>query len=152
MSHERRGHTLQATAVVHEAYQRLIQTPNVQWRDRTHFFALCAQLMRRILVDHARARGYLKRGGDVPLVSLDEVAELCPDRSSDLLGIDEALTALAEIDPRRGRVVELRFFGGLTAEETAEVLGVSTDTVLRDWKLAKVWLRQELSGRKADGA
>jgi RNA polymerase sigma-70 factor (ECF subfamily) len=152
MSQERTGHTLQTTALVHEAYQRLIDTPHVRWNDRIHFFAVCAQLMRRILVDHARSRGYLKRGGGAPIVSLDEAAELAAGPSTDLLAIDAALTALAGMDPRKAQVVELRFFGGLTVEETAAVLKVSSDTVHRDWKLAKVWLLGELEGRQPHGA
>jgi len=144
LNRERAGHTLQATALVHEAYQRLVDTPHVQWRDRAHFFAVCAQLMRRVLVDYARSRRYLKRGGDICLVPLEEAFAASANRGKDLLAIDEALSALSAIDPRKGRVVELRFFGGLTAEETAEVLQVSPDTVLRDWRLAKSWLLKEL--------
>lgn len=152
MSQERTGHTLQTTALVHEAYQRLIDTPHVGWNDRTHFFAVCAQLMRRILVDHARSRGYLKRGGGTLAISLDEATKLAADPSKDLLAVDAALTALAGVDPRKAQVVELRFFGGLTVEETAAVLKVSCDTVHRDWKLAKVWLLRELEGRQPHGA
>jgi RNA polymerase sigma-70 factor (ECF subfamily) len=151
MIRERPGHTLETTALIHEAYERLVDTPHIQWQDRTHFFAVCAQLMRRILVDYARSRGYQKRGGGIRLVQLDEALATPQARSRDLVALDEALTALAAIDSRKGRVVELRFFGGLTAEETAEVLKVSPDTVLRDWKLAKVWLLRELSGGAADG-
>jgi RNA polymerase sigma-70 factor (ECF subfamily) len=150
MRGERPGHSLQTTALVHEAYQRLVDTPHVHWQDRTHFFAVCAQLMRRILVDFARSRRYQKRGGGLRLVSLDEAMAAPLERSRDLVALDEALTALAAIDPRKAKVVELRFFGGLTAEETAEVLGVSPDTVLRDWKMAKVWLLNELSGGSHD--
>jgi RNA polymerase sigma factor (TIGR02999 family) len=149
---ERAGHTLQATALVHEAYQRLIDTPQVQWRGRAHFFAICAQLMRRVLVDYARSRHYLKRGGDICLVPLEEAGLASANRGKDLLAIDEALSALSAIDPRKGQVVELRFFGGLTAAETAEVLKVSPDTVLRDWKLAKAWLLRELKQGTARGA
>jgi RNA polymerase sigma factor (TIGR02999 family) len=149
---ERAGHTLQATALVHEAYQRLIDTPQVQWRGRAHFFAICAQLMRRVLVDYARSRHYLKRGGDICLVPLEEAGLASANRGKDLLAIDEALSALSAIDPRKGQVVELRFFGGLTAAETAEVLKVSPDTVLRDWKLAKAWLLRELNQGTARGA
>jgi len=151
MSRERPGHVLQTTALIHEAYGRLIETPQVGWHDRTHFFAVCSQLMRRILVDYARSRQYQKRGGDVHLVSLDEALLPPRERTRDLVALDEALTALAAIDPRKGQVVELRFFGGLTMQETAEVLKVSPDTVLRDWKVAKVWLLRELRGG-ADGA
>jgi RNA polymerase sigma-70 factor, ECF subfamily len=146
MSRERPGHILQTTALIHEAYQRLIETPHVRWHDRTHFFAVSAQLMRRILVDYARSRQYQKRGGDVQLVSLDKALVAPQERAKDLVALDEALTALAAIDPRKGQVVELRFFGGLTMEETAEVLKVSPETVLRDWKVAKVWLLRELVG------
>jgi RNA polymerase sigma-70 factor (ECF subfamily) len=145
MNHERPGHLLQTTALIHEAYQRLVETPHVRWHGRTHFFAVCAQLMRRILVDYARSHGYQKRGGNMPPVSLDEAFVVAPERTRDLVAVDEALVALAAIDPRKSQVVELRFFGGLTVEETAEVLTVSPDTVLRDWKLAKVWLLRELS-------
>jgi len=151
MSLERPGHTLQTTALIHEAYQRLINTPNVRWQDRSHFFAVCAQLMRRILVDHARSRQYLKRGGGVQRVSLDHALEVSQDQSTDLFAIDGALTALAVVDARKAQVVELRFFGGLTVEETAEVLKVSAETVLRDWKFAKVWLLRELADGEAHG-
>ena len=143
---ERVGHTLQATALVHEAYQKLVDTPRVHWQDRAHFFAICAQLMRRVLVDYARSRNYQKRGGDICIVPLEEAFGASQDRRKDLLAIDEALSALAAIDPRKGQVVELRFFGGLTAEETAEVLKISPDTVLRDWKIARSWLLRELKG------
>jgi len=151
MAHERPGHTLQTTALVHEAYERLIDTPPVRWQDRTHFFAVCAQLMRRILVDYARSRGYQKRGGGIQPVSLDEAWLPPRERPRDLVALDAALTAFAVIDARKARVVELRFFGGLTVEETAAVLRVSTDTVLRDWKVAKVWLLRELSGPESNG-
>ena len=146
MLRERSGHVLQTTALIHEAYQHLVQTPGIQWRDRAHFYAVCAQLMRRILVDHARSREYQKRGANLRAVSFDETAVAPRERSRDLAALDNALTALAAIDPRKSQVVELRFFGGLTAEETAEVLKVSPETVLRDWKLAKVWLLRELGG------
>jgi RNA polymerase sigma factor (TIGR02999 family) len=152
LSRERAGHTLQATALVHEAYQKLIDTPKVHWRDRAHFFAICAQLMRRILVDHARSRGYLKRGGAVCLVPLEEAFAASSEPGKDVLAIDEALSALAEVDPRKAQVVELRFFGGLTAEETAEVLKISPESVLRDWRLAKSWLLREIKGGAARGA
>jgi RNA polymerase sigma-70 factor, ECF subfamily len=150
MRQERPGHTLQTTALIHEAYQRLIDTPNVGWQDRTHFFAVCAQLMRRILVDHARSRGCQKRIGNIRLVPLEEAMMATSERTKDLVALDAALTALSAVDPRKGQVVELRFFGGLTAEETSQVLKVSPDTVLRDWKMAKVWLLRELAGG-ADG-
>jgi RNA polymerase sigma factor (TIGR02999 family) len=152
MSQERTGHTLQTTALVHEAYQRLVDTPHVRWHDRGHFYAVCAKLMRRILVDHARSRGYLKRGGGLQQVSLAEALEVPQASGTDLVAIDQALTKLADLDARKAKVVELRFFGGLTVEETAQVLQVSTDTVLRDWKMAKVWLLRELSQGNAHGA
>jgi len=144
MLRERPGHTLQTTALVHEAYLRLIDTQHVQWRDRTHFFAMSARLMRRILVDFARSRGYQKRGGGARPVSLDENVDVAHERNADLVALDDALAALAAVDPRKSRVVEMKFFGGLTAEEIAEVLAVSPDTVLRDWSLAKSWLLREL--------
>jgi RNA polymerase sigma factor (TIGR02999 family) len=143
MAGERTGHTLQSTALVNEAYLRLVQTDRVQWQNRAHFFAVSAQLMRRILVDFARSRQYAKRGGKAPMVSLDDIA-VAADECADLVALDDALRALAAIDPRRARMVELRFFGGLSVEETAEVLKVSVETVARDWRLAKVWLRREL--------
>jgi RNA polymerase sigma factor (TIGR02999 family) len=146
MSRERPAHTLQTTALIHEAYQRLIDTPHVGWQDRTHFYAVCAQLMRRILVDYARSRRYQKRGGGIQLAPFDEMLIAPSERGRDLVALDEALTALATLDPRKAQVVELRFFGGLTADETANVLKVSSDTVLRDWKMARVWLLRELAG------
>jgi RNA polymerase sigma-70 factor, ECF subfamily len=152
MSQERAGHTLQTTALVHEVYQRLIDTPHVGWHDRTHFLAVCAQFMRRILVDHARSHGYLKRGGGLQQVPLDEALDLPQAGGTDLVAIDGALTELAGIDARKARVVELRFFGGLTVQETARVLQVSPETVLRDWKMAKVWLLRELSPGNGHGA
>jgi RNA polymerase sigma-70 factor, ECF subfamily len=144
MRGERKDHTLQTTALVNEAYLRLLDCSKVNWQNRAHFLAISAQLMRRILVDYARSRGYLKRGGVVEKVSLEEcqINSAGPDPS--LMEIDEALQALAIVDARKSQVVELRFFGGLTSEETAEVLGVSPDTVLRDWKLARSWLAREM--------
>ncbi len=145
MSRERAGHnTLQTTALVNEAYLRLIDAADVRWQDRTHFFAIAAKLMRRILVDFARERGYKKRGGDVRKLALDEalVVSLEPDR--DLVRLDDALSALAEFDPRKAKVVELRYFGGLSVEETAEVLKIAGITVIRDWNMAKLWLLKEL--------
>lgn len=139
---------LETTALVNEAYVRLIDVKQVGWRDRAHFFALCAQIMRGILVDYARARRYAKRGGGAAHISLDEALVVSQERSSDLVAIDDALNALSKTDPRKGQVVELRFFGGLSVEETAEVLRVSQQTVLRDWKLAKMWLLRELSREK----
>ena len=144
MSRERPGHTLQTSALINEAYIRLINWKNVRWQNRSHFFAVSAQLMRRILVDFARDRQYLKRGGDALQVSLAEAAALTVERSHDLLALDEALTALTDLDPRKGQMVEMRFFGGLTVEEVAEVLKISEETVIRDWRLAKVWLMREL--------
>ena len=143
MAGERTGHTLQSTALVNEAYVRLVQTNRMQWRNRAHFFAVSAQIMRRILVDFARSRQYAKRGGRAPMVSLDDVP-LPVEECSELVALDEALSALAAVDPRRAQMVELRFFGGLSVEETAEVLKVSVETVARDWRLAKAWLRRQL--------
>jgi len=145
MNRERGGHTLQTTALVNEAYLKLIDSSRVRWQNRAHFFAVSAQLMRRILVDFARSRHYQKRGGSAQRVSLDEALVVSAARGDDLVALDEALTALAAIDKRKSEVVELRFFGGLSVEETAEVLKVSTDTVLRDWRLAKAWLLKDLS-------
>ena len=147
MAQERPGHTLQATALVNEAYLRLVDSRNVQWQNRAHFFAVSAQLMRRILVDFARSRHYQKRGGEAHQVSLDEALVVSWERGADLVALDDALQALADIDPRKSQVVELRFFGGLTVEEAAEALAVSLDTVMRDWKFAKTWLLRELSGK-----
>jgi RNA polymerase sigma-70 factor (ECF subfamily) len=143
---ERPDNTLQTTALINEAYLKLVDIRNVQWQNRAHFFALCARLMRRILVDFARSRRYAKRGGGVQPVALDESMAISPPYSADLVVVDDALKALTKIDARKGQVVELRFFGGLTVEETAEALKVSPDTVRRDWKLAKVWLLREISG------
>ena len=148
MARERLGHALQTTALVHEAYLRLIDGKKVQWQNRAHFFAVSAQLMRRILVDFARSRLYQKRGGNAEQVSFDEALVVARGKSTDLVALDDALTALASVDPRMSQVVELRFFGGLSVEETAEVLKISTDTVTSDWKLAKVWLRQRLERKK----
>ncbi len=145
MAGERPGHTLQTSALVHEAYLRLVDVQKVNWQGRAHFFGVSAQLMRRILVDFARTRGSLKRGGDAPTVSLEEGLIVSGVRGADLVALDDALKTLAAMDPRRSRVVELRFFGGLSAEESAEVLKVSAETVQHDWKLAKVWLLRELS-------
>jgi RNA polymerase sigma factor (TIGR02999 family) len=144
MAHERAGHTLQATALVNEAYVRLIDIKQVNWQDRAHFFAMSSRLMRRILVDFARSKAYQKRGGGAQKVSLDEALIVSTEPAQDLLALDEALTALAAFDARKAQVVEMRFFGGLSVEETAEALNVSVDTVMRDWKLAKAWLLREL--------
>ena len=142
---ERGGHTLQPTALVNEAYLRLVDQRNLRWQNRAHFFAIAAQLMRRILIDYARRRQYAKRGGGAPHVSLDEAAVLSEERAADLIALDEALGSLALIDPQQSRVVELRFFGGLTVEETAEVLKLSHDMVKREWSTAKAWLYREMS-------
>lgn len=146
MSRERADHPLQTTALVHEAYLRLLDSKQVRWQNRGHFFAVSAQLMRRILVDFARSRRTLKRGEGAPKVTLNEAIHGAAEPSEDLVALDDALQALSAIDQRKAKVVELRFFGGLSVEETADALGVSADTVMRDWKLAKVWLLRELSG------
>jgi len=145
MRGERAGHTLQTTALVNEAYTRLIDWKNVRWQNRAHFFGVSAELMRRILVDFARARGYQKRGGGMRAVTLNDAINVSNEKGVDLIALDEALSALAELDPRQSKVVELRFFGGLTNEEAAEVLNVSVATVRRDWSLASAWLHRELS-------
>jgi RNA polymerase sigma factor (TIGR02999 family) len=146
MGRERRGHTLQATALVNEAFLRLTDAQHIRWHDRAHFLAISARLMRRVLVDHARARGYRKRWGGARRVTLDEGLVTSPDPALDVVALDRALEALAVVDARKSRMIELRFFGGLSVEETAEVLHVSTDTVKRDWRLAKLWLLRELDG------
>jgi RNA polymerase sigma factor (TIGR02999 family) len=148
MKNERPGRTLQTTALVHEAYLRLIDVKNVDWEHRVHFFAVSAQIMRRILVDGARERATAKRGGGMPRVNLDEIADASSGRGDELIALDAALKSLAELDPRKARIIELRFFGGLSVEETAAVLKVSQDTVMRDWRLARSWLLLELSGQK----
>jgi len=147
MHAERAGHTLQATALVNEAYLRLIDVRKVQWQNRTHFFAMSARLMRRILVDFARSRHYQKRGGDAAKVTLDNALEISDEKSDTLIALDDALAALAVVDARKSQVVEMRFFGGLSVEETAEALHVSPETVMRDWKMAKLWLHRELNRR-----
>jgi RNA polymerase sigma-70 factor, ECF subfamily len=141
---EHPAHSLQPTALVHEAYLRLIDQTQVNWQNRAHFFGVAAQMMRRILVDHARTKQRDKRGGAARTLSLDEVLDVGEGRAADLVALDEALEGLTGIDPRKGRVVEMRFFGGLSVEETAAVLDVSPQTVMRDWKLAKAWLYQEI--------
>ena len=151
MAGQRPEHTLQTTALVNEAYLRLVNSRQVNWQNRAHFFAISAQLMRRILVDYARARGYQKRGGGVPKVTLDEALMGPQEKGHDLVALDDALNALVGVDPRKSKVVELRFFGGLSVEETAEVLKVSPDTVLRDWRLAKAWLTREMGKSVANG-
>jgi RNA polymerase sigma factor (TIGR02999 family) len=150
MKRERPGHSLQTTALVNEAYMRLVDYKHMHWQDRAHFVAVSAQAMRRILVDHARRRNP-KRGADVEHVRLEDTAVICPDRSSDLVSLDDALKALAERAPRKAKVVELRFFGGLSVDETAEVLHVSSITVMREWKSAKAWLYRELAGLHVNG-
>jgi RNA polymerase sigma factor (TIGR02999 family) len=152
MRGERPGHTLPTTALVNEVYLRLVDVTRMSWQNRTHFFAVCAQLMRRILVDFARARHNVKRGGEVHPVSLDEAPDIAQGPDVSLVALDDALNSLAAIDPRKSKVVELRFFGGLSVEETAEVLRVSPDTVFREWRLAKVWLLREVGGKKGDEA
>lgn len=145
LKRERPGHTLQTTALVNEAYLRLIDQHRVEWQNRAHFFGIASQLMRRILVDHARSRHVAKRGGGARQVSLDEAMVVSAERAAEVVALDEALTALAAIDRRKSQIVEMRFFGGLSIEETAEVLAVSPGTVMRDWTLAKAWLHREIS-------
>jgi RNA polymerase sigma factor (TIGR02999 family) len=146
MARERRGHTLQPTALVNEAFVRLTDARGIRWQDRAHFLGISARLMRRVLVDHARSRGSRKRGGDAERVTLDEGMVASPERTIDVVALDRALEALAAVDVRKSRTIELRFFGGLSVEETGEVLHVSADTVKRDWRLAKLWLLRELGG------
>lgn len=148
MAAQRPDHTLQTTALVNEVYLRLVDCGQVRWQDRAHFLAVSAQLMRRILVDFARSRGYQKRGAGAVHLSLDEAPSVCNEPDADLVALDDALKGLAAVDERESRVVELRFFGGLSVEETAEVLGISTDTALREWRLARAWLLRELSREK----
>lgn len=152
MNRQRVGHTLQTTALVNEAYLRLIDSSKVQWQNRAHFFAVSAQLMRRILVDFARAKGNQKRGGSAERVSLDYALEFSEDKSADLVALDDALKTLAEMNARQAEVVELRYFGGLTEEEVAEVLKTSARTVRRDWTLARAWLFRELSKDEKQGS
>jgi RNA polymerase sigma factor (TIGR02999 family) len=144
MAGERPGHILQTTALVNEAYLRLVDCGRVNWQDRAHFFAVSAQLMRRILIDFARSRGYLKRGGAVGHISLEDAPSVSKEPDPDLVAVDDALKALAALDERKSKVVELKFFGGLSMEEIAEVLRISSDTVKRDWKFARLWLLREL--------
>jgi RNA polymerase sigma factor (TIGR02999 family) len=150
MNGERVDHTLQATALVNEAYLRLIEVKKVQWQNRAHFFAMASRMMRRILVDAARSRDYQKRGGGASMLSLDEALVVPCEPGEDLVALDEALTALAAVDARKSQVVEMRFFGGLDINETAEALQVSRDTVKRDWRVAKLWLLRELGGNARD--
>jgi len=149
MAGERAGHSLQASALVNEAYLRLIDVKTVEWRDRAHFLAVSARVMRRILVDHARSRRTQKRGGHAAKVTFDEALVVTNEPSQDFIALDDALEALAKFDERKSRVIELRFFGGLSVEETASALAVSPDIVMRDWRLAKVWLRREMRGGSA---
>jgi RNA polymerase sigma factor (TIGR02999 family) len=149
MARERRGHTLQTTALVNEAFLRLTGARRLRWQDRAHFLGISARLMRRVLVDHARARGYQKRGGGAVRTTLTDALVVGPALSVDLVALDRALEKLAAVDARKSRVVEMRFFGGLSVEETGEVLHVSTDTIKRDWRLAKLWLLRELEGEPA---
>jgi RNA polymerase sigma-70 factor, ECF subfamily len=151
MKRERPDHSLQATALVNEAYMRLVDYKRMQWQDRAHFFAVSAQVMRRILVEHAR-RHNLKRGHGVQHVSLEEAAVVGGGQATDLAALDDAMNSLAQFDPRKVQVVEMRFFGGLSVEETAEVLKVSPVTVMRDWSTAKAWLYREMTGGAADGS
>lgn len=148
MAHERPGHTLQTSGLVNEAYLKLVDQDQVQWQNRSHFYGIAAQLMRRILVDHARSRHYAKRGGSARQVSLKESLIVSEERSAEVVALDDALKSLATFDQRKSQIVELRFFGGFSIEETAEVLGVSPGTVMRDWTLAKAWLRLEMIGDK----
>lgn len=145
MASEQSGHPLQTTALVHEVYLQLVDVQNVDWQNRAHFYALCARLMRRILIDFARSRNYQKRGGQFAHIELEEAATVSAVVGNELLAVDEALKLLATVDARKSEVVELRFFGGLTVEEIAATLKVSPETVMRDWKLAKAWLLRELS-------
>jgi RNA polymerase sigma factor (TIGR02999 family) len=145
MSKERQGHTLQTTALIHEAYERLVDYREMRWQDRKHFFAVAAQVMRRVLVEHARSRNRVKRGGLSTRVPLDEAALLSPQESLEMVALDEALTELEAVHPRQKQVVELRFFGGLSNEEIAEVLDIHPNTVTRDWNLAEAWLRREIT-------
>jgi RNA polymerase sigma factor (TIGR02999 family) len=150
MARERRGHTLQTTALVNEAFVRLVDARGLRWQDRAHFLGISARLMRRVLVDHARSRGYQKRGGGAHKVTLTEALIVSPEPALDVIALDRALEGLAAVDARKAKVIELRFFGGLSVEETAEVLHVSTDTIKRDWRLAKLWLLRELEGTRGE--
>lgn len=152
MAGERAGHSLQPTALLNEAYLRLADITHVAWQDRAHFFAMSSRVMRRILVDVARSKRYLKRGGGAPFAPLDDAMAVAVERGPDLVALDLALQALAQIDNRKSRVVELRFFGGFTVEETSMALGVSPETVYRDWQLAKSWLRRELRKESTSGS
>ncbi|MGI8919432.1 MAG: sigma-70 family RNA polymerase sigma factor [Pyrinomonadaceae bacterium] len=150
MNRERGNHTLQTSALVNEAYLRLIDQKDVHWQNRAHFFGIAAQIMRRILVDYARKRAFAKRGGNMQAVSFDEAMIVSPERAAEVVALDDALNCLAELDQRKSQIIELRFFGGLSIEETAEVLGVSAGTVMRDWTFAKAWLRREITNQNHD--
>jgi RNA polymerase sigma-70 factor, ECF subfamily len=150
MDRERPEHTLQTSALVNEAYLRLIDQKDVKWQNRAHFFGIAAQMMRRILVDYARKRSFVKRGGDLQSVPLEDAMIVSPRRAAEVVALDDALNNLAELDPRKSQIIELRFFGGLSIEEAAEVLGVSPGTVMRDWTFARAWLRREISGAKPE--
>jgi RNA polymerase sigma factor (TIGR02999 family) len=152
MKRERPGHTIQTSALVNEAFVKLVDQRSVRWQNRAHFFGIASQMMRRILVDYARSRHYAKRGGGAQQVSLDEAMFVSEARAAEVVALDDALTALAEFDRRKSEIVEMRFFGGLSIEETAEVLKVSPGTVMRDWTLAKAWLRREISKENRDEA
>lgn len=152
MRRERPDHTLQATALVHEAYLRLVSQEETDWQDRAHFFGIAARLMRQILVEHARARQAGKRGGAMEELPLDQAMEITSAKSRELVELNNALESLEQIDPRQARVVELRFFGGLTVEETAEVLGIAPRTVKRDWSVARAWLHGEIFGKQSTNA
>ena len=145
MNRERPGHTLQTSALINEAYVRLVNQKEIQWQDRAHFFGIAARLMRQVLVDYARKRNYAKRGGGAQQAALDEALIVSKERAAEVVALDDALGSLAEIDPRQSQIVEMRFFGGLTIEETAEVLAVSPGTVMREWTLAKAWLRRAMT-------
>jgi RNA polymerase sigma factor (TIGR02999 family) len=150
LAKERQDHTLQTTALVNEAYLKLVDQKRVKWQSRSHFFALSSQLMRRILVDYARSRHYAKRGGGASALPLDEALIVAPERASELIALDEALTELAKHDERKARIVELRFFAGMSIDETSELLGVSPGTVMKDWTLAKAWLQREMERSSSD--
>jgi len=150
MARENPGHTLQTTALVNEVYLKLVNVQDMTWQDRAHFFAISARMMRHILTDFARSRHFQKRGGAAVHVTLDEALMVSPQQDEDIVALDDALHQLASVDSRKSQVVELRFFGGLSVEETAEVLKISRETVIRDWKFAKVWLLRELSSEKTD--
>jgi RNA polymerase sigma factor (TIGR02999 family) len=147
MNRENPGHTLQTSALINEAYLKLVDQQNVEWQNRAHFFAVAAQLMRHILVDHARTRNYAKRGGGAPKVPLDEAAALTEQRAAELIALDDALRDLATLDERRSQIIELRFFGGLSLDETAEVINISPSTVQREWRAAKAWLHHTMTNR-----